>query len=84
MLVDAQAHIDSRNNDTWRVPLHEAASYGNLEAVKYLLELNAPHLPRSTNDETPVQLALEAGHRETVAFLGISSKIFFKFFIQIE
>lgn len=72
MLVEAQAYIDARNNGTWRVPLHEAASYGNLAVVKYLLELKAPHLPRSTDDETPIQLAREAGHKAVVEFLGNS------------
>lgn len=70
LLVKVQAQIDARNNGTGRVPLHEAASNGNLEVVKYLLELKVPHLPRSANDETPAQLARKAGHFATADFLG--------------
>lgn len=70
-LVDAQAFVDARNNDTGRVPLHEAAGAGNLEVVKLLLEQGVPHLPRTIRFETPAQLARRAGHPETAEFLGI-------------
>lgn len=70
MLVDANAYIDARNNATGRVPLHEAANNGNLEVVKYLLELGVPHLPRCTYGEVPAQLARDAGHIATAEYLG--------------
>lgn len=70
MLVEAKANIQSRNNDTGCVPLHDAAHYGNFDAVKTLLELDAPHLPRSSFGELPVDFAKEAGHTQIVEFLG--------------
>lgn len=70
MLIDAQALIDARNILNGRVPLHEAASTGNLEVVKKLLELGVPHLPRSIEGETPAQLARDGNHTATVEFLG--------------
>ncbi|XP_055313985.1 tyrosine-protein kinase Shark isoform X3 [Sitodiplosis mosellana] len=68
-LVDAQAFIDARNNDTGRVPLHEAAGAGNLDVVKLLLEQGVPHLPRTIRFETPAQLARRGGYPETAEFL---------------
>lgn len=70
MLIDAQAFVDARNILTGRVPIHEAASTGNLEVVKKLLELGVPHLPRSIEGETPAQLARKGGHTATAEFLG--------------
>lgn len=75
MLVEANAYIDARNNSTGRVPLHEAANSGNLEVVKFLIELGVPHLPRCTFGQVPAQLARDAGHIATAEFLGIYSKI---------
>lgn len=70
MLVDAQANIQARNNGTGCVPLHDAARHGNLEVVKTLLELGAPHMPRSTFGELPIDYANEGNHRNIVTFLG--------------
>lgn len=70
MLVDAKAHIDARNNGTGRVPLHEAASHGNLEVVQLLLGLGVPHLPRCSYGQTPIQFARDAGHIATAEYLG--------------
>lgn len=70
-MIEAQAFVDARNIDTGRVPLHEAASSGNLEVVKLLLEQGVPSLPRTVRFETPAQLARRAGHPETAEFLGI-------------
>ncbi|XP_031636726.1 tyrosine-protein kinase Shark isoform X2 [Contarinia nasturtii] len=69
ILVDANANIDARNNDTGRVPLHDAASTGNLEVVKFLLGCGVPHLPRSIEFETPAQLARSNGHIATAEYL---------------
>lgn len=71
MLVDAQANIQARNNGTGCVPLHDAARHGNLEVIKTLLELGAPHMPRSTFGELPIDYANEKNHRNVVTFLGI-------------
>lgn len=70
MLSSAKAHIDARNNDTGRVPLHEAAHHGNFEVVRLLLDWGVPHIPRCSENKTPVQLAKEAGHIVTVEYLG--------------
>ncbi|CAD7088533.1 unnamed protein product [Hermetia illucens] len=56
-LIDAKANIQLRNLQTGRVPLHEAAEHGNLEAVMVLLEHNAPHMPRTKSEEIPIDLA---------------------------
>lgn len=69
MLADAGANIQSRNNTTGWVPLHDAAKNGNFDAVKQLLDLGAPHLPRTTFGELPVDFAKEQDHTKVVAFL---------------
>lgn len=70
MLIEANAYIDARNNSTGRVPLHEAANNGNLEVVKFLMDLGVPHLPRCTFGQVPAQLARDAGHIATAEYLG--------------
>lgn len=77
MLVDANAYIDARNNSTGRVPLHEAANNGNLEVVKFLLELGVPHLPRCTYGQVPSQLARDADHNATAEYLGMIFNMIF-------
>lgn len=76
-LFDAKANIQSRNNDTGYVPLHDAADSGSFDALKTLLELDAPHLPRTTDGRTPLYIANVAGHTEIVAYLGIFHIFFF-------
>lgn len=76
MLLSANANIDARNNDTGRVPLHEAAHNGNFDVVKQLLDLGVPHLPRCCENKTPVQLAKEAGYISTAEYLGTFSWTF--------
>jgi len=61
--------IQSRNNTTGLVPLHEAAKVGNLEIVKALLKKNAPHMPRTLNGLFPRDYAVEKGHAEVVEYL---------------
>lgn len=70
MLVGAKANIQSRNSGTGYVPLHDAAFSGSFEAVKQLLELNAPHLPRTVMGLTPLRLAKDNGYTEIVNYLG--------------
>lgn len=71
MLVDASASMISRNNDNGYVPLHDAARNGNIDAVRQLLELGAPHQPRSSFGFTPARFAREAEHIELADFLGL-------------
>ncbi|XP_013108716.2 tyrosine-protein kinase Shark [Stomoxys calcitrans] len=68
-LIAAQANVQGRNIRNGYVPLHEAAKHGNLEAVKELLLVNVPLLPRTSMGEFPIDLAKEANHEEVVQFL---------------
>ncbi|XP_017087183.2 tyrosine-protein kinase Shark [Drosophila bipectinata] len=68
-LIAAQANVQGRNNENGYVPLHEAAKYGNLEAVQELLLAEAPPLPRTTMGEFPFDLAKEAGQTAVEEFL---------------
>lgn len=70
MLVDAGACINVRNTYTERVPLHEAAINDNFEAVKLLLELGGPYMPRCVRDITPAQFARYFDHTTVAEYLG--------------
>lgn len=70
LLVDAKANIQARNKGTGCVPLHYAASKGNFDAVKRLLEMGAPHLPRASDGQLPIDYARESGHSQIVEYLG--------------
>jgi ankyrin repeat protein len=52
------------------VPLHDAASRGNISVVSELLALNAPVKPRSNDGETPAQLAAAVGYPECEEILS--------------
>ena len=52
------------------VALHEAAMRGNLESVKCLLQLNAPIRPRTSDEETPYDLAVRYKQQAVVELLG--------------
>lgn len=69
MLIDASANIQARNNATGCVPLHAAAGQGHLAAVQALLAHAAPHMPRTTSGELPVDFAREHGHHECADYL---------------
>lgn len=71
-LIDAGAGVNTRNINTGHVPLHEAASTGNIDVVKLLLDQDVPHLPRTSESETPAHLARRSGHSETADYLGNS------------
>ena len=55
----------------WRnmTPLHEAASYGKLEAVKLLIRLGADVNAKNNINETPLHEAAAQGELEVVEFL---------------
>lgn len=74
LLIDAKANIQARNNGTGCVPLHYAASEGNYDAVKQLLEMGAPHLPRASDGQLPADYARDAGHTQIVEYLGVYYK----------
>ncbi|XP_017049477.1 tyrosine-protein kinase Shark [Drosophila ficusphila] len=69
ILIAAQANVQGRNIENGHVPLHEAAKYGNLEAVQELLLAEAPLLPRTSAGEFPFDLAKEAGQAAVEEFL---------------
>uniref|UniRef100_A0A8D8A527 Tyrosine-protein kinase n=2 Tax=Culex pipiens TaxID=7175 RepID=A0A8D8A527_CULPI len=69
-LIAAGANVQARNKDSGWVPMHEAASNGNLEAVKELLTHRVPHMPRSGYGELPTDLAKDNGHIAVVDFLN--------------
>ncbi|KAL7933898.1 putative ankyrin repeat-containing protein [Trichoderma chlorosporum] len=70
--------IDPKNEHGW-TPLHMAANYGNLRAVKELLKLKANSESVTDTKETPLQLAAAAGHRFTsralIDNLRVKSKV---------
>lgn len=70
MLVDAKANMIGRNIKTGHVPLHDAAEYGNMDAVKQLLELEAPLAPRTKYGRVPAKVAEENDHKAVADFLG--------------
>ncbi|XP_037946729.1 tyrosine-protein kinase Shark [Teleopsis dalmanni] len=68
ILINAHANVQGRNIKNGFVPMHEAAKYGNLAAIKELLSANAPLLPRTNFGEFPVDLAREMNHKEVLKF----------------
>lgn len=68
-LIEANANVQGRNIKNGYVPLHDACKAGNIDAVKVLLESNAPLLPRTTSGEFPIDLAREAGKEAVVKYL---------------
>ncbi|KAM7345659.1 SH2 ankyrin repeat kinase [Cochliomyia hominivorax] len=69
ILITANANVQGRNIKNGYVPLHEAAKHGNLDAVKELLAVKAPLLPRTSMGEFPIDLAKEANHVDVVCYL---------------
>lgn len=70
LLIDNNADVQARNTVTGYVPLHDAASAGNLAAIKLLLEAGTPYMPRTTSGEFPLDFARQHGHMTVVQFLG--------------
>lgn len=68
-MISANANIQNRNIENGYVPLHDAAKFGNMEAVQELLKSKAPHMPRTDSGEFPSDLAKENGHIEIETFL---------------
>lgn len=76
MLIDAKANIQARNNETGWVPIHDAARYGNLDAIKQLLKNNAPHMARTAYGELPIDFARLHEHNQVAEYLGEISLYF--------
>ncbi|XP_008468361.1 tyrosine-protein kinase Shark [Diaphorina citri] len=69
LITAGGANVQLRNTKTGRVPLHEAASGGHKDVVLVLMALNAPIRPRTQDNETPAELARQAGHLEVERLL---------------
>eukprot|EP01124_Arcella_intermedia_P034875 TRINITY_DN872_c0_g1_i1.p1 TRINITY_DN872_c0_g1~~TRINITY_DN872_c0_g1_i1.p1 ORF type:complete len:1283 (+),score=264.43 TRINITY_DN872_c0_g1_i1:138-3986(+) len=52
-----------------RTPLHIAASYGNKQLVKYLVDLNVPLNPTDIQNSTPLHYAASSNQVEIMSFL---------------
>ena len=62
-----------RDAEAWHTPLAYAASRGNAEMVRLLLELGADAMVRSPEGKTLSEVARKAGHRELAAILDGAS-----------
>ena len=60
MLEKEGADVDARNESGW-TPLHTAANYGRVEAIKVLLEAGAKVNAEDTFGKPPLDLAMEYG-----------------------
>ena len=68
-LVDDGADVNISNYDV-RTPIHIAASEGQLEVVRYLIEeLQCQISPQDRWGNTPLDDARRSGHEETAAYL---------------
>lgn len=66
---DAVSTCLSRRNSSGRSPLHAAASSGDVQVAKLLLEAAASANARSNNDETPLHHAVQVGSASAAAAL---------------
>lgn len=60
--------MERNMSNNW-VPLHEAASRDHYTCVNALLQHGLPDKPRTADNQTPLDLALEARHAKTVSIL---------------
>jgi hypothetical protein len=58
-----------RSIDDNYVPLHVAAEKGNFVCVKMLLKYNVADQPRTSDDKTPLDLAIEKGCEKSIEYL---------------
>lgn len=70
LLNEGNANPQIRRNDNGWVAMHEAASQGHLKCIKELYVYNAPLRPRTSDNETPLHLALKQNHEEVIQFFG--------------
>ena len=60
-------------NSSGETPLHLAARFGHLDAVKYLIHVGAQVNPKSKfTQSTPLMAAAEMGHAEVIHELMLS------------
>jgi ankyrin repeat protein len=68
------ADVNAREAETGATPLHHAASWGRLDAVKALLDSGADPTLTSKAGATPLKIALANGHTEAADLLRRSKR----------
>jgi preprotein translocase subunit SecA len=70
MLVKSDPLILDKGDFQGNLPIHTAASEGNVEALEYLIKLKKEHLEaRNQNDITPLYAAIQYGRETAVTIL---------------
>jgi ankyrin repeat protein len=69
-LVAAEAKVDACDKKG-RTPLHYAASMGDTEIIKVLLQAGASRIIRAASGERPVDEAKRAGHADAAELLAV-------------
>merc|ERR1712188_340674 len=70
LLLEAGASTSHTSNVSLLTPLHRAAKRGKLGCCKHLLEYGASESARDSKGQTPLDLAVAAGHDEVVSLLS--------------
>ena len=66
LLSNGHADPTERLIDNKYVPLHTAVGNGNFMCVKMLLRFNIADKPRTSDDKTPLDIAIEKGYNEII------------------
>jgi ankyrin repeat protein len=67
-LIDADPKLLNAANG-WGTALHEAAYHGQLAVVEYLLSRGADASRLSSDERTPLKIAIQRGHPEVADLL---------------
>ena len=65
MLVKAKASIEAQD-DSKATPLHLAAMFGEVEAIKALVKAGASLRARTADEKTPLDVAMDEESRQTL------------------
>jgi ankyrin repeat protein len=69
LLLQYGADPNAADTESSATPLYQAASFGRLDTVRVLLENGADPSLRTAAGKTPLDAALDGGHRDVVALL---------------
>ena len=69
VLVEQGAHLNQSNDDEKHTPMHDAAAFGHLNIVQYLVEAGADVEREDYYGSTPVLRAAQQGHALVVRYL---------------